>query len=87
MNSEDHGDVASLDTVNGEVSDLEWVAGELLILDDEAFGGWESEDGNEEERKACDEGVNGLHGGCCSVVVCWVVYEVKNASMKTRRVG
>ena len=70
MNGEDHGDVAGLHTVNGEVCDLEWVASELLVLDGEAFGGWESEDGDEEEGEAHHEGVDGLHDGGCGVVVC-----------------
>ena len=70
MNGEDHGDVAGLNTVNGEVCDLEWVASELLVLDGEAFGGWESEDGDEEEGKASEEGVDRLHVGGCGAVVC-----------------
>lgn len=70
MDGEDHGDIGGLNTVDNEVGDLKWVAGELLALDGEALGGWEGEDGNEEERKACDEGVDGLHDGDCGVVVC-----------------
>lgn len=63
MDGEDHGDVGGLDTVDDEVGDLEWVAGELLVVDDEILGRWKSEDGGEEEHEACDEGVDGLHDG------------------------
>jgi hypothetical protein len=63
VNGEYHGDVTGFDALNGEVGELEWIAGELRCVDDEILGGWESEDGGEEEGKVCDEGVYGLHDG------------------------
>lgn len=63
MDGEDDGDIGGLDAVDDEVGDLEWVAGELLVVDDETLGRWKSEDGGEEEGEACDEGVDGLHDG------------------------
>jgi len=63
VDGEDHGDIGGLNAVDDEVGDLEGVAGELLVVDNETLGRRESEDGDEEEGEACDEGVDGLHDG------------------------
>jgi hypothetical protein len=71
VDSEDHGDVGGLHAVDDEVSDLEGVASELLVVDNETLGRWESEDGDEEEGEACNEGVEGLHYGGVVLAVAW----------------